>query len=472
MTVSRLVMPAIRWKADTGFEHEAGPIDAALRLGVGGFIVFGGTREAVTALTGRLVRDAGRPLLLSADMERGAGQQVAGLTELPPPAALAALGSLDPVRAAGRLTATEARSVGINWLLGPVADLDLAPENPIVQTRAFGADPAAVAVRVAAWIEGAQQGGGLTCVKHFPGHGRTTLDSHDRTPTVDASADELDRTDLVPFRAAIAAGVDAVMTCHVAFPALDPTGLPATRSSAIIGRLRTGLGFDGLVVTDALIMEGFSPAAGAAEAARASFRAGVDLMLYPPDVAATVGALEAEGRDAAGAGRLEAALRRYARALARVGSSPSGGERTLAATGSQPTSALAAALIAQGAPAVRLRPPFDLIIADDDLDGAFPPSPNDYLATALRQAGVPLGPGGSRILLAFAEPRASKGRAGFGPRCRALFDGPGRSADLAVLFGHPRLGAALPAGMPVLQAWHRQRRMQEAVAAWLAGFTG
>ena len=196
-------MPAIRWKPDTGFDHETGPIDAALRLGVGGFIVFGGTREAVAALTSRLTREAGRPLLISADLERGAGQQVAGLTELPPPAALSALGGLDEVRAAGQLTASEARSVGINWLLGPVADLDCAPENPIVQTRAFGADPDAVAARVAAWIDGAHRGGALTCVKHFPGHGRTTLDSHDRTPTVDSSAEELGRTDLVPFRAAI-----------------------------------------------------------------------------------------------------------------------------------------------------------------------------------------------------------------------------------------------------------------------------
>ena len=456
-------MPAIRWKQDTGFDHETGPIDAALRLGVGGFIVFGGTREAVAALTSRLTREAGRPLLISADLERGAGQQVAGLTELPPPAALSALGGLDLVRAAGQLTASEARSVGINWLLGPVADLDCAPENPIVQTRAFGADPDAVAARVAAWIDGAHGGGALTCVKHFPGHGRTTLDSHDRTPTVDSSAEELGRTDLVPFRAAIAAGADAVMTCHVAFPALDPFSLPATRSPAIINFLRTTLAFDGLVVTDALIMEGFSPAAGAAEAARMSFRAGVDLMLYPPDVPATVAALEAEAASADGSLRAAAALRRYERALVRTGSPLSEADPRVAAT-------MAASLVTRAAPAVHLRPPFELIVVDDDQDGAFPPSPNDYLEAALRRGGVPIGAGGSRVTLAFAEPRASKGRAGFGPRCRGLLAGPAATSDLVVLFGHPRLVGQLPAGLPVLQAWHRQRLMQEAVAAWLAGF--
>ena len=464
MTAARLVMPAIRWKPDSGFDHEAGPIEAALRLGVGGFIVFGGTRDAVASLTARLRRDAGRPLLISADLERGAGQQVAGLTEIPPPAALAALGGVEPARNAGHLTAAEARSVGINWLLGPVADLDLAAENPIVQTRSFGADPVEVAAQVAAWIEGAHRGAALVCVKHFPGHGRTTLDSHDRTPTVDASARELDLADLVPFRAAIAAGTDAVMTCHVAFPALDPSGLPATRSPAIIELLRTTLGFDGLVVTDALIMEGFSPAAGAAAAARASFRAGVDIMLYPPDLAATVAALEAEAASPDGARRIAAAIGRYERALARVEDlgPPGPIDPAVAAR-------MGGRLIESAAPRVALRPPFELILADDDQDGAFPPSPNDHLATGLQAAGVPLGPGGSRILLAFAEPRASKGRAGFGPRCRAIFEGPGRSADLVVLFGHPRLAPALPAGVPLLQAWHRQRLMQESVAAWLAG---
>lgn len=464
MTTARLVMPAIRWKPDSGFDHEAGSVEAALRLGVGGFIVFGGTRDAVAALTARLRREAGRPLLISADLERGAGQQVGGLTAVPPPAALAALGGVEPAWNAGYLTAAEARSVGINWLLGPVADLDLAAENPIVQTRSFGADPAAVAGHVAAWIGGAHRGGALVCVKHFPGHGRTTLDSHDRTPTVAASARDLDGADLVPFRAALAAGADAVMTCHVAFPALDPSGLPATRSAAIIDLLRTTLGFDGLVVTDALIMAGFAPAAGAAAAARASFRAGVDIMLYPPDLAATVQALDAEAAEPDGARRIAAAISRYERALERGDALGSPGVI-------DPTVAfrMGARLIAEAAPRLTLRPPLELILADDDQDGAFPPSPNDYLQAALQAAGVSLGPGGSRILLAFAEPRASKGRAGFGPRCRAIFEGPGRSADVAVLFGHPRLQAALPAGVPLLQAWHRQRLMQESVAAWLTG---
>ncbi len=462
MSAARLVMPALRWNAATGFEHERGPIERALELGVGGFIVFGGTRDAVARLTERLDEDAGRSLLISADLERGAGQQIAGLSELPPPLALASLGDLGPTRAAGQLTGAEARSVGINWVLGPVADLDLEPDNPIVQTRSFGADPARVAEQVTAWIGGAHDAGVLTCAKHFPGHGRAALDSHDRLPVVDATAAELERTDWVPFRAAITAGTDAIMTCHVAFGALDPSGRAATRSAPIIDRLRTWMGFDGLVVTDAMIMEGFSPAAGAAEASRAALLAGVDLMLYPPDPAAGVGALDAAGHDAAGADRLEASLRRYDRALARATTMSVGRPVDRAVAG-----AIARLLVVEGAEPMALREPFELIVADDDQDGAYPPSPNTYLEAALRAAGITLGAGGSRLLLAFAEPRASKGRAGFGPRCRAIFADPATRADAAVLFAHPRLRSELPSGIPVIQAWHRQRLMQESVAEWL-----
>ena len=457
MTAGRLVMPAIRWDPNTGFEHEAGPIGQALELGVGGFIVFGGTKEAVAGLTERLEREAGRPLLISADLERGAGQQVAGLTELPPPRALASLGGLGPARTAGRLTGAEARSVGINWLLGPVADLDLVAANPIVQTRSFGADPDPVGGQVGAWIAGAHEAGVLTCAKHFPGHGRSSVDSHDRLPVVDTPAAELERSDLAPFRAAIAAGVDAIMTCHVAFPALDPSGLPATRSALILNRLRAGMGFDGLVVTDAMIMGGFAPAAEAAAAARAAFMAGVDLMLYPRDVAATIAALAA-----ADAGRVAQSLRRYEQALVKATTMPAGAPIDPAAAAE-----IARRLVSAGADPVSLRTPFELIVADDDQDGAYPPSPNTYLETALRAAGVPLGPGGSRLLLAFAEPRASKGRAGFGPRCRAIFAAAGPGADAIILFAHPRLRQELPPAIPVIQAWHRQRLMQTAVAEWL-----
>ncbi len=163
---ARLVLPAIRWSDETGFGHADDAIAEALALGVGGFIIFGGPADQVRGLTASLRARAGRPLLIGADLERGAGQQFAGLTELPPPLALASLDDLDVIREAGRITAIEALSVGVNWVFAPVADLDLAASNPIVQTRSFGDDPAKVAAAVRAWIEGCQGAGALACAKH------------------------------------------------------------------------------------------------------------------------------------------------------------------------------------------------------------------------------------------------------------------------------------------------------------------
>ena len=233
---ARLIMPALRSDALSGFAHEAGRIADTLEIGVGGYIIFGGTAESVRRLTADLLRRAGRPLLLASDLERGAGQQIAGLTEFPPPMALASLRDPAVIRWAAAVTAQEARAVGINWVFAPVADLDLLPENPIVQTRAFGADPNEVATYVRQWVEGCQGAGALACAKHYPGHGRTAVDSHVALPVVEASATALRATDLVPFTVAIASGVASIMTAHVAYPTLDSSGLPATLSRTLLGR--------------------------------------------------------------------------------------------------------------------------------------------------------------------------------------------------------------------------------------------
>ncbi|MEK6597455.1 MAG: glycoside hydrolase family 3 N-terminal domain-containing protein, partial [Gemmatimonadota bacterium] len=191
MNPARLVFPALRWTAETGFQHEMAVARAALEWGAGGFILFGGTTDAVRELTTTLRREAGRPLLIAADLERGAGQQVRGLADLPPPLALSAIHDPAVIRGAGLLTGLQARSVGINWVLAPVADLDLEPENPIVQSRAFGDDPAQVSNAVADWIAGCEASGVLACAKHFPGHGRTRTDSHDVCPVVTGAREEL-----------------------------------------------------------------------------------------------------------------------------------------------------------------------------------------------------------------------------------------------------------------------------------------
>jgi beta-glucosidase len=467
MTVGRLILPALRAGADAGFSHEAARIADALDLGVGGFIVFGGTVESVRRLTADLLRRAGRPLLIASDLERGAGQQVAGLTQFPPPLALASLGDAAVVRWAGAVTAQEARAVGINWVFAPVADLDVLPDNPIVQTRAFGDDPNRVASMVRTWIEGCQAAGALACVKHFPGHGRTAVDSHIALPVVTEGAAALRAADLLPFAIAVECGVASVMTAHVAYPSLDPSGVPATLSEPIMNELRGPLGFDGLVVSDALIMDGALAGRRESDAAVEAVRAGVDLLLYPNDARRVRDALDqALTSGTLARARLAEAMRRYDAALG-------------AATRPTPpvtrgpfesADALADALLEQGmlrGAEPRLQGPLDLIVVDDDLGGPYPPGPSDWTHQVLGPERVGRYAGGSRVVLAFAEPRAWKGRSGFGPASRDALANAVSDADLVVLFGHPRLLPELPTDGPVLLAWHRQRLMQEAVARWL-----
>jgi beta-glucosidase len=463
----RLILPALRAGPGGTFAQEAGAIAEALDLGVGGFIIFGGNVESVRRLTADLLRRAERSLLLASDLERGAGQQVEGLTECPPPLAIAAMGDPGVARWAGAVTAQEARAVGINWVFAPVADLDILPENPIVQTRAFGHDPQRVATLVRNWIEGCQGAGALACAKHYPGHGRTAVDSHITLPAVDATRESLTASDMVPFAVAAECGVAAMMTAHVAYPALDPSGLPATLSRGIMDGLRRSLGFDGLVVTDALIMDGALVGRRESDAAVEAVQSGVDLLLYPKDPRRVRDALaDALVSGALPGERIAEALHRYQRALA-------------AATRSTPpvrrgpfdsAGGLADALLRQGmmrGDPPRLTGPIDLVVVDDDVGGPYPPSPTDHTAKSLGPELASRYTGGSRVVLVFAEPRAWKGRAGFGDASREALASYASDADLIVLFGHPRLVEQLPSDAPVLLAWHRQRLMQEAVARWL-----
>jgi beta-glucosidase-like glycosyl hydrolase len=467
---ARLILPALRSDALSGFAHEASRIADALEIGVGGFIIFGGTVESVRRLTADLLRRAGRSLLLASDLERGAGQQIGGLTEFPPPMALASLGDPAVIRWAASVTAQEARAVGINWVFAPVADLDVLPDNPIVQTRAFGADANEVATHVRQWVEGCQAAGALACAKHYPGHGRTTVDSHITLPVVEASAATLRASDLLPFTVAIESGVASIMTAHVAYPSLDDSGLPATLSRALLGELRSK--FDGLVVTDALIMDGALLGRRESDAAVEAIQAGADLLLYPNDPRRVRDALEAAlSSGALSEARLEESQRRYDRALA-VATAP-----TPAVTRGpfESAEALADALLkggmARGTPP-SLTGPLDLIVVDDDVGGPYPPGPSDYAQRALGPELIGRYTGGSRVVMVFIEPRAWKGRSGFGAGTREALSHHGSGADLIVLFGHPRLLADLPSRTPVLLAWHRQRLMQEAVARWLRGRLG
>lgn len=472
MNPLRLVLPALRWRRETGFSHEDRAIDGALESGIGGFIIFGvgGARaDEVGRLTEEIRQRAGRPLLIGSDLERGAGQQARRLTEIPPPRALGALDDAAVIAWAGATTAREARRVGINWILASVGDLDVEAENPIVQTRAFDSSPEAAGRDVAIWIRAAQREGVLACAKHYPGHGRTRLDSHQALPAVPAPLAELIASDLRPFAAAVEADVASIMTAHVAFPAWDGSGAPATRSRVMLDHLREELGFDGLIVTDALIMEGALAGQSEGEAVIGALAAGCDLLLYPRDLTAVARALESGvERDDALRTRARHALARYERALAIAFAGPDPGVPPDLSALSAETIAdrlLERGLLRGAAPS--LAGGIELVVVDDDLRGWYPPGPSDLVRRTLARHGVLEQHGGRRVVLAFAEPRAAKGRAGFSEESRERLAALLPGAALLVLFGHPRLAASLPGDCPILCAWHRQPLMQAAVARWV-----
>ena len=471
-SLARLVFPALRWRpSDGSFEHERRKIDAALAAGVGGFIIFGGTREAIAALTRDLRQQAARPLLIGADLERGPAQQAQGLTELPPPAALGWLDDLEATGTCGVITGSEARAVGINWAFAPVCDLDLEPKNPIVQTRSFGADPVRVGEQAAVWIRGLQEHGVLGCAKHYPGHGRTVEDSHATLPRVRASAAELQRVDVAPFADAIRAGVGSVMSAFVAYPEWDPSGRAASFSSEILGYLRTTLKFGGLVVTDALIMAGASAAQPVPAATVGAVAAGCDALLYPEDFSRVAAALDRAVGGELPAARAEDALARYEAALSQWGDlshRADQGEPDLAAHAAfaDRIADRATHLVRGDAPGIRT--PLAVAIVDDDVGGPYSVGPRDVFHATLRAAGVSLVQratrNAQRVVLVYAEPRSWKGRADLGARSRAALRRLVPGAQLVVLFGHPRLADQIPGNAPILMSWHGQILMQRAAA--------
>jgi beta-glucosidase-like glycosyl hydrolase len=271
---------------------EAAVLEELDRYGWGGYIVFHEAAEVVAGRIATLQAHSRLRLLVAADMEHGAGQQAHGLSLMPPAMAYGATGDPACSEALGAWTGYEARQVGVNWVFAPVADVTNNPYNPIIAIRSFGGDPQAVARHVAAFVRGCQGQGVLACAKHFPGHGDTAADSHSRLATVPADRERLEAVEWPPFRSAIESGVASVMSAHVAVPALDAPDVPATLSRPVMtGLLRETWGYDGLVVTDALLMGGITTVRDAAEAGVAAVLAGCDMLLMPPDPIALYDAL-------------------------------------------------------------------------------------------------------------------------------------------------------------------------------------
>ncbi len=286
-------------------------------LEVGGIAMWHGDPwdEAITIA--RLQAIAPRPLLVAADNEWGLSQRVTDASTFPKAMALGATGDTLLAHAAGYVTGRETRALGIHMGYAPVADVNSNPLNPIISIRSFGEDPELVARLAVAWARGARQAGVLTTAKHFPGHGDVSVDSHIELPVVDADRERLDRVELLPFRALISDGVDAVMTAHLWITALDPDEtVPASISPNVTARLlRDELGFEGLIVTDALRMGAVVRHYGVEEAAVRTIAAGADLLLLPADARRSVEGIVA----AVEAGRLDPALvTRAARRLLEV----------------------------------------------------------------------------------------------------------------------------------------------------------
>jgi len=461
MTRARLVFPALRAQRGV-FTHERAKITAALKAGVGGFILFGGTPAAVRALTHALGRESTQALLIGSDLERGPGQQFRGLTELPPPAALGFLDDLDATYAAGMVTATEALAAGVCWAFAPVCDLDLEAQNPIVQTRSFGPDAERVGAHAAKWIAGCQEHGVMACAKHYPGHGRATTDSHEGVPVIGASGIELRLTDAAPFGAAVRAGVGSVMSAFVAYPGWDDSGVAAAFSRPILGYLRDPLGFKGLVVTDAFIMGGATAAQSEEPASVAAVSAGCDALLYPTNWEAVIRALDAvpvERADEAIA-HVEAAAHQWCRAEVGTVNPQVYIDNRQFADG---LADRAVHLLRGDAP--RLKPPFSVSIVDDDIGGPYSIASREVFQKQIGALGV--GRGTSRIVAVYSEPRSWKGRGNLGARSLEQLERLAPSAVLFVLFGHPRMAAQIPGDAPIVCAWHGQALLQRAAARWV-----
>jgi beta-N-acetylhexosaminidase len=325
------------------YTHEDHPayqyaLEMIHRYHVGSFILAGGNVLDIPMITNKLQRISRVPLLINADFEggmtymhpwrlnRGWSERLpryvaGGGTQFPSQMAIGATGNPRYAYEFGRITALEARAIGIHWTNSPVADVNNNADNPIINTRSYGEDPHAVAAMVEAYVRGAQDAGVIATLKHFPGHGDTREDTHMGLPSLPFDAARLDTMELIPFKAGITAGAGAVMTAHIALPKIDPSGRPSTLSQPIItGILRNKLGFQGLVVTDGMRMQGITDKFSASEAAVAVIEAGGDLILGSADIdSAYNSVLNAVRSGRISSARLDSSVRRILSAKEHVG---------------------------------------------------------------------------------------------------------------------------------------------------------
>jgi len=262
---------------------------------VGGIHVFGGDPAVIALEVNEMQRLARVPLLIADNFEGGVGYVLFGATRIPLGMSMGATGDTNIAYEAGKLTAREGRAIGVNVNFYPVADVQNNPRNPIINIRSFGEDPASVSRFVQAYIKGAQDNGQIATAKHFPGHGDVASDSHLEMPVLDVPQQRLESVEFPPFRAAVAAGVDAFMSAHIWLPQIESEkGVPSTLSKRVMtGILRDELHYGGLLFTDSMTMKGVTTNFPGAEASVRAIEAGEDIVLLPPDIPASFEAIKA-----------------------------------------------------------------------------------------------------------------------------------------------------------------------------------
>ena len=339
--VAQMVMPRL----DGARLEDARYLDQLKTLiqdGIGGFILFGGTIEHTPRHLRELQALAEIPLLISSDVERGLGQQLAGGTRFPSQRAVASainrrvkkdIDLLDTMLDAVR---TETRAAGIHAVFSPVVDVNNNPDNPIICTRAFGDEPEVVEWFGSRYITRLQKPRGtrgrlelLACAKHFPGHGDTDQDSHSVLPVINAARARLNRVELPPFREAVQDGVGMIMVAHLLVPALDPENPTTFSKKTITALLREGMEFDGLIVSDALDMDALSDICPPQEMAVRAVEAGMDILLHPHDATSTIDAVvSAVQQGRLTSQRISESVERIMAAKTRLGLFDKTGQRT------------------------------------------------------------------------------------------------------------------------------------------------
>ena len=326
--VGQLMMPFVLGNfAPEGSETHDRIVNIIEEESVGGLIMSVGSPSEVAVKLNDLQNHSKYPLLVAADLETGAGFRFRGAVHIPTNIALGgattfpslmAFGATGDPRHAyqlGRITALEARAMGVHVPFAPVLDVNNNPDNPIINIRSFGEDPNAVADLGVAFVRGLQDYGAVATGKHFPGHGDTGTDSHLALPIIQVGRERLDAIELVPFRAAIAAGIQGIMTAHIAVPAISGETIPATVSHRVLtGLLRAEMGFDGIVFTDAMDMAAVTRLFPRGEAAVRAVLAGADVILMPNDVKQAIDAIVlAIDEERLTEGRIDESVRRLLR---------------------------------------------------------------------------------------------------------------------------------------------------------------